>query len=178
MHVNESQSSVDTSAIVAVYPTHAEAEAAWTALREAGFAAADISVVAPRGAETAALDQATAPNEPVPPQAEAAPAIGVALGWLVNVGAIAASGAMLVAAGPILFALRSVSEALLGVADALVGLGFPADEARRYEDRVRGGAVLLSVHANDSRWIDKGKQVFERTGAQDITSAYLPRPAV
>ena len=40
------------TAIFAVYPTHASAETALNALRAKGFATSDISVVAPRGAET------------------------------------------------------------------------------------------------------------------------------
>jgi hypothetical protein len=30
-----------------------------------------------------------------------------------------------------------------------MGMGMPEDEAKRYEDQVKRGAILLSVHVND-----------------------------
>jgi len=159
------------AAICAVYSTHASAEAALNALRAQGFATSDISVVATRGVEA----DATTPEvgavsaEPVPAESGAVPALGVALGWLVNIGAIAVSGAMIVAAGPIMATFRGMSDAMLGIADALVGVGIPAEDAKMYQDRVRDGAILVSVHADDAEWITKGRAIFEQTGAEDIS---------
>jgi hypothetical protein len=165
------------TAIFAVYPTQASAEAALHALQEAGFETSDISVVAPgqqHAVPDVPMEKPPAESVSAEPVADAGPAptLGVALGWLSNIGAIAVSGAMLMAAGPILLALRGVSDAVLGIADALMGFGFSADEAKKYEERVRGGAILLSIRAGDSAWIGKGKEVFERTGADEISSAY------
>jgi hypothetical protein len=157
------------AAVFAVYANHAKAETALNALRDRGFAASDISVVAPRSVETAA-------TTPVPDTVSsdagsgAAPAIGVALSWLVGIGTVAMSGAMFVVAGPILATFKGVSDALLGIVDALVGFGIPPDEAKKYEDRVRNGAILLTVHAEDAGGITKSREVFEQTGAEDISS--------
>jgi len=52
-----------------------------------------------------------------------------------------------------------------------VGLGIPEYEAKRYEGRIREGGVLLSVHADNSDWVRRAKEVLEHTGAHDIASA-------
>lgn len=165
------------AAILAVYPTHASAETALNALRARGFATSDISVVAPRGVEAAAGPDA-ASSDPEPAGPGAAPAIGVAFGWLVGIGAVAVSGAMVVAAGPIMAAFKGVSDTLLGIVDALTGLGVPADEAKKYEDRLRDGAILFTVHSDDPGWITTGREIFEQTGAEDISSMYECTQAV
>jgi hypothetical protein len=55
-----------------------------------------------------------------------------------------------------------------GIAGALIGMGIPEYEANRYEGRVKKGGILLSVHADDKDWKDKGKDILKRTGAEDI----------
>lgn len=165
------------AAILAVYPTHAHAETALNALRVRGFAPSDISIVAPGGVEAAAGPDA-ASSEPGPAGSGAVPAIGVAFGWLVGIGAVAVSGAMFVAAGPIMAAFKGVSDTLLGIVDALAGFGIPPEEAKKYEDRLRDGAILLTVHSDDPGWITRGREIFEQTGAEDISSMYECTPAV
>jgi hypothetical protein len=166
---------VKNTAIFAVYPTHAQAESALNALKAKGFTPSDISIVAPRVplAEPVALELGAVSAEPAAAEASGpGPAIGVAIGWLTSLGAIAVSGAMLLAAGPIMATLKGVSDALLGVADALVGFGIPAEEAKKYADRVHAGAVLLSVHAEDEESISHGREILVQTGAEDISSMY------
>jgi hypothetical protein len=63
-----------------------------------------------------------------------------------------------------------VGGALGGIAGALIGMGIPEYEAKRYEGRVKDGGILLSVHADDSDWARRAKDVLERTGAEDISS--------
>ena len=50
----------------------------------------------------------------------------------------------------------------------LIGMGIPEYEANRYEGRIKEGGILLSVHADDKDWKDKGKDILKRTGAEDI----------
>jgi heat induced stress protein YflT len=57
-----------------------------------------------------------------------------------------------------------------GTTGALIGLGLPEYQAKRYEGRMRNGGILLSVHADDQEWANKGKQILEQTGAEDIAS--------
>ena len=64
-----------------------------------------------------------------------------------------------------------VGAAVGGLTGALVGLGIPEFEAKRYEGLVRGGRILLSVHADDPDWRSKATAILEATGAEDIASA-------
>jgi hypothetical protein len=57
-----------------------------------------------------------------------------------------------------------------GLLGAMVGLGIPEYEAKRYEGRVRKGGILLSVHCDNSDWTKQAKQIFEETGAEDVSS--------
>jgi len=50
-------------------------------------------------------------------------------------------------------------------------MGIPEYEAKRYEGRVKEGGILLSVHSDNSDWTKRAKEILERTGAQDISSA-------
>jgi hypothetical protein len=99
------------------------------------------------------------------------------LGWLTSIGAMAVSGAMVLAAGPIMATFKGVSDALLSIADALVGYGIPIEDAKKYEDRVRGGAILFSLQADEDDSIARGREIFAETGAQDISSIYKRKQA-
>jgi hypothetical protein len=99
--------------------------------------------------------------------------LGGALGWLVGIGALAIPGVgPFIAAGPIMAALggAAVGGAVGGIAGALIGFGIPEYEAKRYEGKVHSGNILISVHAEDSNDIKRAKEIFERAGAEDITS--------
>jgi hypothetical protein len=63
-----------------------------------------------------------------------------------------------------------VGAAVGGLTGTLIGLGIPEYVATRYEGRIKGGCILLSVHADDSKWIHKAKTILQRTGADDIAS--------
>jgi hypothetical protein len=58
-----------------------------------------------------------------------------------------------------------------GLVGALIGMGIPEYEAKRYEGRIRKGGILLSVHCDNSEWTSKAKDILERTGAEDVSSA-------
>jgi len=58
-----------------------------------------------------------------------------------------------------------------GIVGALIGMGMPEYEAKRYEGRIKEGGILLSVHCDNSDWVDRAKNVLEDTGAEDISSA-------
>ena len=100
--------------------------------------------------------------------------IGGALGWLAGVGAIAIPGVgPFLAAGPIMAALAGagVGGTAGGLVGALIGMGIPEYEAKRYVGRIRKGGILLSVHCDNSEWTSKAKDILERTGAEDVSSA-------
>jgi N-acetylmuramic acid 6-phosphate (MurNAc-6-P) etherase len=53
----------------------------------------------------------------------------------------------------------------------LVCLWIPDYEAKLYEGRVRGGNVLVSVHASDGKLQDRAKEILKNAGAEDISSS-------
>ena len=77
----------------------------------------------------------------------------------------------LIAAGPILAALSgaAVGAATGGLAGALIGYGVPEIEAKRYEGKIQGGNILLSVHADDAKQVDRVKEIFKKHRAEDIS---------
>ncbi len=67
--------------------------------------------------------------------------------------------------------LLGVGAAAGGFVGALVGMGIPEYEAKRYEDRVKDGGILVSVHCDDSDWIKRAKEILKQSGGEDIASA-------
>jgi len=63
-----------------------------------------------------------------------------------------------------------------GVVGALIGLGVPEYEAKRYEGQIRRGAILMSVHCDNSDWVRRAKDILEETGAEDIALQAKPAP--
>ena len=74
-----------------------------------------------------------------------------------------------IAAGPIMAALSGAATG--GLTGALIGMGIPEYEARRYNDRLREGNVLISVHSDSDEETRRAKEIFERNGAEDIATA-------
>lgn len=145
-------------------------------LRAAGFSGDDISVLMADKAGT--RDFAHEHNSKAPEGAATGAGtgavVGGALGWLAGIGALAIPGVgPLIAAGPIMAALSgaAIGGTFGGLTGALVGMGIPEFEAKRYEGKVKSGSALISVHSEDSDETQRAKEIFERVGAQDITSA-------
>jgi Alternative complex III, ActD subunit len=164
------------TAVFGIYPTVAAAEAAVDALRSAGFRTEDISALLPdnQGTKDFAHEKGTKAPEGAVTGAGTGLVLGGALGWLAGIGSLAIPGVgPLIAAGPILATLTGVGVGgvIGGIAGGLVGMGIPEYEAKRYEGRVRSGKILLSVHCDDSQWVKRAKELLERTGAEDISSA-------
>jgi hypothetical protein len=57
-----------------------------------------------------------------------------------------------------------------GIGGTLIGMGMPEYEAKRFESRVKGGHILLSVRCDNSEWTKKARRILERSGAEDISS--------
>jgi thymidine phosphorylase len=49
-------------------------------------------------------------------------------------------------------------------------MGIPEYEAKRYEDRVKGGNALVSVHSENSEETSRAKEVFEAADGEDIST--------
>jgi len=163
------------TAIFGIYPTHESVDAAVDALRTKGFRSTDISVLFPQnvGSKEFGHEKGTKSAEGAVAGGGTGAVLGGALGWLVGAGMLAIPGVgPFIAAGPIVATLAGMGAggAIGGTTGALIGLGIPEYQAKRYEGRMRKGGILLSVHVDDQEWANKGKQVLERTGAEDIAS--------
>ena len=163
------------TAVFGIYPTQVSADAAVDTLREKGFRPTDISILFPEnsGSKEFGHEKGTKSAEGAVAGGSSGAVIGGALGWLAGIGALAIPGVgPFIAAGPIVAALAGMGAggALGGTTGALIGLGMPEYQAKRYEGRMRNGGILLSVHADDHEWANKGRQILEQTGAEDIAS--------
>ena len=166
----------DNTAAFGIFKSRAAAEACIDALMAAGFRSDDISVLAPDQAVTRELatEKNTKAPEGATTGATAGGAIGGTLGLLAGIGSLAIPGlGPFIAAGPIMGALAGMGAgaAAGGIIGALVGMGIPEYEAKRYEGQVKDGGILLSVHCDNSEWTGRAKDILERNGAQDVSSA-------
>lgn len=145
-------------------------------LQTAGFSANDISVLMADkgGTRDFAHEHNTKAPEGATAGAGTGAVLGGALGWLAGIGALAIPGlGPFIAAGPIMAALggAAVGGTVGGLTGALVGMGIPEFEAKKYEGKVKSGSSLISVHSEDATQTKRAKEIFERAGAQDITTA-------
>jgi hypothetical protein len=145
-------------------------------LKNAGFANNDISVLLPDKSSTRefAMEKGTKAPEGAIAGAGAGGVLGGALGWLAGIGALAIPGVgPFIAAGPIMAALggAAVGGMTGGVVGSLVGMGIPEYEAKRYQNRLREGRILIAVHSENSDQTRSAKHIFEDSGAEDIATA-------
>ena len=164
------------TAVFGIYRTRAGAEQGVDALLQNGFRKEDISVLLPEnvGTKDFAHEKGTKAPEGAATGATAGGVVGGTLGLLAGIGALAIPGlGPFIAAGPIMGALAGLGTGAVvgGLAGALIGMGIPEYEAKRYEGMVKEGGILLSVHCDNSNWVKRAKDILERTGANDISSA-------
>ncbi|MDP9149044.1 MAG: hypothetical protein M3O36_03760 [Myxococcota bacterium] len=160
-------------AIMCIVPDRMQAESIVTQLKAAGFSNDDISVLFPnqRGTKDFAHEHNTKAPEGAVAGVGTGGVLGGALGLLAGIGAIAIPGVgPLIAAGPLLAALSGAAAgaAVGGVTGALIGMGIPEIEAKRYEGKVRGGNILLSVHTENNEEKQRAENIFKEARAEDI----------
>jgi hypothetical protein len=163
------------TAAFGIYRDRAQAEIGVDRLLAAGFRGEDISALLPDniGNKDFAHEKNTKAPEGTTTGAVTGGAVGGTLGLLAGIGALAIPGlGPLIAAGPIVGTLAGLGAggAVGGLIGALVGMGIPEYEAKRYEGRVKGGEVLVSVHCDNSEWTRRAKDLLKETGAQDVSS--------
>lgn len=100
--------------------------------------------------------------------------IGGTLGLLAGIGSLAIPGVgPFIAAGPLMAALAGsgVGGSVGLIVGALVGMGVPEYEAKRYENSLKAGGILISVHANTPEEVDQARDIMKREGAKDISTS-------
>ncbi|MGZ8158782.1 MAG: hypothetical protein ACXWT4_08225 [Methylobacter sp.] len=163
-----------SKAVFCIAQSIEQTESIVNTLKTAGFSPNDISVLFPDKSTT--KDFAHEKHTKAPEGATIGGTVGLGtgavLGLLAGIGALAIPGVgAFIAAGPIMGALSgaAVGAATGGLTGALIGLGIPEYEAKRYEGKITGGSVLISVHTATSEAIDKAKDIFEFAKAEDIS---------
>lgn len=144
-------------------------------LQVAGFSANDISVLMSDkgGTRDFAVEHSTKAPEGAAAGATTGAILGGVAGWLAGIGTLAIPGlGPLIAAGPIMAALSGAAAGgtLGGITGSLIGMGIPEFEAKKYEGRVQSGAVLVSVHSENSNETDTATRIFEAAGAENIAT--------
>ncbi len=160
--------------IVGVFDSSDEAQRALEQLRADGLGPDEVSVMM-RDTHVTESIQEQAASSPVAGGAAAGAALGGLLGglagWMVAIGAIAIPGVgLVVGAGALAAMLAGIAlgAATGGLIGGLLSLGVPEDEARQYEDHLREGRVLLTVHPSPDFEIARATGILEANGAYDV----------
>jgi uncharacterized protein YcfJ len=145
-------------------------------LQNGGFSHNDISVLLPD--ESGTKDFAHQHNTKAPEGAIAGVGaggiLGGTLGLLVGIGALAIPGlGPFIAAGPLMAAMSGAAAGATvgGLTGALVGMGVPEMEAKRFEGKVKGGNILISVHTDTHDRAKQAEAIFKAARAEDICSS-------
>jgi hypothetical protein len=162
-------------AVMCIVQTVSQAESVVAQLQGAGFSNNDISVLFPdkQGSKDFAHAHSTKAPEGAIAGVGAGGAIGGTLGLLAGIGALAIPGfGPFIAAGPLMAALSGAAAGATvgGVTGALVGMGIPEIEAKRYEGKIKGGNMLVSVHTESGDERTRAEKIFKAAKADDICS--------
>lgn len=164
------------SAIMCIVDNQSKVETVMAKLKAARIANDDISVLFPdtTGTKDFAHEHHTKAPEGTVAGVTAGGFVGGTLGLLVGIGALAIPGfGPLLAAGPLLATLSGVAAgaAVGGIGGALIGMGIPEIEAKRYEGKIKGGNILISVHTDTREKRKEVTAIFESSKATDICHA-------
>lgn len=146
--------------ITGIFDNRIEAERAITELFNAGFDKDDISLIVTDSARDKILsdrvktvegDEASRAAKGGATGAAVGGALGAIAAGLTAIGSIVVPGAGLLVVGPVVAVLSGAGAgaAVGGLAGALINAGYPNDEAKRYEEAVKAGKVLVIVHTDD-----------------------------
>lgn len=164
--------------IVGVFDSPSHAERALNGLQTAGFTPEQVSVVAKDAGDSRQMAES---SDTVAEDATGGAASGAVLGglggFLLGVSALAIPGIGPIVGGGILLSTvagAGIGAAAGGLVGALVGHGLPETDARGYEEHVRRGSVLLTVHATSGEQARKARALCEQAGAADARSYQAP----
>ena len=98
--------------------------------------------------------------------------VGAIAAGLAAVGSVVIPGVNLVVYGTLVAAAAGagVGAAAGGLTGALIGAGIPEFVAKRYEDEIKDGAILVVVDAKDSDQAKRAKEIFDRGDAHNIAA--------
>ena len=157
-------STTDRRTVVGVFDGPNHAETALNQLKSAGFQPAQVSVVAQDKGETQQMAENTGMGEGVATGAVTGGVLGGVAGFLVGISALVIPGiGPIVGSGILLSTLAGagIGAATGGLIGALGEHGVPEEDARGYEEHVRKGSILLTVHANSDEQAREAHRILE-----------------
>jgi hypothetical protein len=158
--------------ISGIFPDKAQLELAVEELERDGFQNGDISVLFSCNEDTKAyvLARTTELSDAATEHHVSHASIGGVLGWLAGIDILDIPGlGTFMAAGPIRALFDDDRKSAVGgLTGSLARTGISEPAAGVYAVCIRAGYILLSVHANDFKWVRKAKKIFEQTDAQNI----------
>lgn len=160
--------------VTATFKTYAAAQHALLHLEAEGFTDSQISVLVAdksRG-QSFNIEEASKVPEGAAVGGVAGGIIGAIAAGLTAVGSLVAPGVGVLAVGPVVaaFAGAGAGAATGGLIGALVGLGIPEHEAKRYENELKDGAVLVAVEADSRERAKQVKEIFQGEDAHHIAA--------
>jgi hypothetical protein len=163
-----------SQAVFGIADSEARAERIVRDLRDAGFASDALSMLFPDRGGTRELrhDAHTKAPEGASAGVGTGALLGGALGWLSGVGAIAIPGlGAFIAAGPIVATLSGAAAGagVGGLTGALIGYAVPEFEATQYENKLRDGNILISVHTESVLQQAHVRDILARNGATHVS---------
>ena len=162
----------DTYAVVGVFEGADRAEAAVNGLRDAGFDAQHVSVVAKDNREAREVtDRTDMTDEGAASGAVTGGLLGGLTGFLVGISALVIPGiGPIVGTGILVSTLAGagIGAAAGGLVGALVGQGVPEEDARTYETYVNEGRILISVVAHGEAQAEQARDILDRSGGHEV----------
>lgn len=165
---DRTQNMANRNTVVAVYHSHADAQAAIRDLKAAGFTEDQIGIAAQD--REGAFQEQTEGNKAGTGAAVGATAglgagalwgLGIVAGVLPAIGPVIAGGALAAIA-----ASAAGTAAAGGVVGALIGLGIPEEEAEYYHGEFERGRTIVTVKATGAD-ADKARRIMDAANAYD-----------
>lgn len=164
-----------SNTVTATFKTYQAAEQAINALEAEGFKSDQLSVLMADRADGKKFDlsKESMATEGAGVGAVTGGLIGAIVGSMATVAAsIAIPGLGVMVAGPVFATLAGVGAGATagGLIGTLVGLGIPEYEAKRYENEVKNGSVLIALDAESSERAKRARKILERQDAHNIAA--------
>lgn len=160
--------------VSATFKTTMAARQAIFDLETAGFTEKQLSVVAADGSigKSFNVERESKAAEGGALGGVAGGLVGAVAAGLAAVGSVVIPGVNLVVYGTLVAAAAGagVGAAAGGLTGALIGAGIPEFVAKRYEDEIKDGAILVVVDAKDGDQAKLAREIFERGDAHNVAA--------
>lgn len=164
--------------VSALFTSETMARKAVDDLIEAGFDRSRISVVLSEDTRRKAFPVRRDEGNRMAAATAAGGALGAIIGGIAALASLGIPGGIVVA-GPVaaFFGGAGVGAFSGGVIGALAAAGVPEEEARRYEERIRHGDILVAVQTFDATRADLAARTLESAGAHAPPQSWYEGPS-